>query len=43
MGEATSLTISEIYLQTHEQAAISTATHPAKVLEQFTDDVYSIL
>ena len=43
MGGVTSLITSEIYLQTHEQTVISTATHPEKVLEQFTDDIYSIL
>ena len=30
-------------MQAHEHNAISLALHPPKVLEQFVDDVYSIL
>ena len=33
----------KIYIQAHEQTALSTALEPPKVLEQFMDDVYSIL
>ena len=33
----------KIYMQAHEQTAISTALHSPKVWEQFVDDVYSIL
>ena len=33
----------EIYTQTHEQTARSTALHPPKIWERFVDDVYSIL
>ena len=38
-GPASSTT-AEIYMQTHEQTAISMALHPPKVLEQLDDDVY---
>ena len=41
-GPATSTTV-EIYIQAHEQTAISMALHAPKVWEQFFDDVYSIL
>ena len=33
----------EVYMQDHEQSAIFTILHPAKVWELFVDDVYSIL
>ena len=40
-GPASSTT--EIYIQAHEQTAISTTLHPPKVWEQFIDDAYLIL
>ena len=43
MGGPASSTTTGIYMQTHEQTAISTALHPRIVSEQFVDDVYSIL
>ena len=43
MGGPTSSTAAEIYLQAHEQTAISMTLHPPKVWERFIDDVYSIL
>ena len=42
MGAPASSTTAEIYMQTHEHTAISTALHPPKVWEQFLDDVFSI-
>ena len=38
-----SSTTGEIYIQTHEHTAISTALHPPKFWERFVRDVYSIL
>ena len=43
MGGPASSTTSEIYMQTYERAAITTALHPPKIWEQFVDDVHSIL
>ena len=43
MGDTTSSTTAEIYMQAHERTAISTVLHPPKVWEQLVDDVYSIL
>ena len=43
MGAPASSTTAEIYMQTHEHTAISTALHPPKVWEQFLDNVFSIL
>ena len=43
MGGPTSSTTSEIYMQAHENIAISTALHHSKVWERSVDDVYSIL
>ena len=42
MGGPASTTTAEIYMQAHEQTAISMALHPQKVWEQFVDDVNSI-
>ena len=42
-GRPASSTTAEIDMQAHEQTARSMALHPAKVSEQFADDVYSIL
>ena len=33
----------EIYLEAHEQTAISTTLHPPKIWKGFVDDAYSIL
>ena len=41
-GPASSTT-AEIYMQSYERTAITTALHPLKVWEQFVDDVYSVL
>ena len=41
-GPASS-TRAEIYMQTYEHTATTTALHPPKVWERFVDDVYSIL
>ena len=43
MGEPTSSTKAEIYIQAHEPIAISTALHPLKIWEALVDDIYSIL
>ena len=43
MGETAFSRTEEIYMQTHEQTAMSTALQPPKVWERFADDVYSIL
>ena len=43
MGGPASSTTGEIYMQAHEDTAISMALHHPKVWEQFVDDVYSIL
>ena len=43
MGEPSSSTTEEIYMQAHEHTAISTALHTRRVCERFVDDVYSIL
>ena len=42
MGGPASSTTVEIYMQTQESTAISTALHPPKVWERFVDDAYSI-
>ena len=42
MGEPSSSTTREIYMQAHEHTAISSALHPLKVWEQFVHDIYSI-
>ena len=38
-----SSTTAQSHIQAHVEAAISVALHPAKVWEQFVDDLYSIL
>ena len=43
MGGPTSSITGEIYMQAHEDTAISMVLHPPKVWEQFVDDLYSIL
>ena len=43
MGGPTSSSTGEIYMQAHEDTAISMVLHPPKVWEQFVDDLYSIL
>ena len=43
MGSAASSTTAEIYMQTNESTAISTALHHPKVWERFVDDVYFIV
>ena len=43
MGGPAFSTTAEIYMQVHENTAISTALHPPKVRERFVDDVYSIV
>ena len=43
MGAPISSTTTEIYIQAHQRTAGSTALHPQKVWERFSDDVYSIL
>ena len=43
MGDPTSSTAAEIYMQVHERTTISTALHPPKLWERFVDDIYSIL
>ena len=40
MGGPASSTIAEIYIQAHEQTAISTALHPPKVWERFVENFY---
>ena len=35
-------TNTKTYLQTHQQAALSTALYPPKIWEQFVNDIYSI-
>ena len=42
MGNPSSSTTAEIYMQAYECTAITTALHPPKVWERFVDDVYSI-
>ena len=42
MGTPASSTTAEIYMQAHENTAISTALHPPKVCKRFADDVNSI-
>ena len=37
MGGPAYLTTAEIYMYVHEQTAISTELHPAKVLKRFVD------
>ena len=41
IGGLGSSTRAEIYIQTHEQTAISSAIHPPKVWKLFVDDIYS--
>ena len=43
MESPASSTTAEIYMQTYERTATTTALHPPKVWEQFVDDVCSIL
>ena len=43
MGGPTSAIISEIYMQSLETTAITTADHPPKVWERHIDDVFSIV
>ena len=43
MGGSASSTTAEIYIQAHEQNAVSTAPHPQKAWGRFADEVYSIL
>ena len=43
MGGPASSTTAEIYMQAHEQTAISTKLHAPKVWERFIDEVYAIL
>ena len=43
MGGAASAIVSEIYIQSLETTAITTADHPPKVWERHLDDVFSIV
>ena len=43
MGGPTSAIVSEIYMQSLETTAITTADHPPKVWEHHVDDVFSIV
>ena len=43
MGGPASSTTAEIYIQAHEQNAVSTPPHPQKAWGRFADEVYSIL
>ena len=43
MGSPASSVVAEIYMQKHEQIAISTADHPPKTWDRFVDDVLSII
>ena len=43
MGGPASSVVAEIYMQKHEQIAISTADHPPKTWDRFVDDVLSII
>ena len=43
MGGPTSAIVSEIYMQSSEATAITTADHPPKVWERHVDDVFSIV
>ena len=43
MGGPTSAIVSEIYMQSLETTAITTAGHPPKVWERHVDDVLSIV
>ena len=43
MGGPTSANVSEIYMQSLETTAITTADHPSKVWECHVDDVFSIV
>ena len=43
MGGPTSAIVSEIYMQSLETTAITTADHPPKVWERHVDDVFSIV
>ena len=42
MGEFASSTTSKIYIQAHEQNAVSAALHPPKFWDRFVDDIYSL-
>ena len=43
LGGPASSNTAEIYMQTHEHTAVSTALHPRKVWKPFVVDLYSIL
>ena len=43
MGGPTSAIVSEIYMQSLETTAVTTADHPPKVWERHVDDVFSIV
>ena len=43
MGGPTSAIVSEIYMQSLETTAITTADHPPKIWERYLDDVFSII
>ena len=43
MGGPTSAIVSEIYMQSLETTAITTADHPPKIWERHVDDVFSIV
>ena len=43
MGGQTSAIVSEIYMQTPEITAITTADHPPEILERHVDDVFSVI
>ena len=43
MGVLASSTTAEMYMQNHNQTAISTKLHPKKLYEQFFDEVYFII
>ena len=43
MGGPTSAIVSEIYIQSLETTAITTADHPPKVWERYVDDIFSIV
>ena len=43
MGGPVSSTTAEIYMQSYERSAITTALHPPKIWERFVDGLYSIL
>ena len=43
MGDPTSSTTPEIYMQAYERTAITMNLHPPKVWKKYVDDVYAIL